>query len=288
MRLIGLIVCFLFFACGSHGGKADTGNKVYYMPENHLFTEDDNTKEVNANGVDEQYFNDIIAKAQDIYSPIFAEHGGNLVIKGDWSNSTVNAYANRDGSDWIVQMFGGMARRNEITREGFALVLCHEIGHHLAGFPTYSSNWASNEGNSDFYATAGCAAKLFGNTDTEPQPTPTPKQPCPFVPELKKTPCMGFSFAADKTICEKSMEGSLSLGKLLAVLGGEKAPSYNTPDQSKVTKTSDSHPKAQCRLDTMYLGILCTKSWNDSIIPKNKSEMAAVSCSSRPACWYKS
>lgn len=295
MKLMVLVLGFLFIACGSSKGKSNNEgpNFVRFMPDNQLFLEDDSAKEVNSNGIDEAYFNGIIAKAQAIYAPIVAQHGGNLTIEGDWSDSTVNAYANRSGNSWTVNMFGGMARRNEITKDGFALVICHELGHHLAGYPFYVGQWAANEGNSDYYATAGCAAKLF--TDEAPAPTPepapTPKSPCPFAPsfvaDANATPCKGFSFGADTSVCQRSIDGSLSLGKLLAVLGGQKAPAINTPDRTVVSKTQDSHPKAQCRLDTMYQGILCTKIWNDSIIPRTKADMASVSCSARPACWYK-
>jgi hypothetical protein len=287
MKFIVLALCILFVSCGSGKGSGKNSH-VSFMPDNQLFLLDDTTKEVNANGIDETFFNDIIEKAQAIYGPIVAQHGGVLNITGNWSDSTVNAYANRNGDTWEVAMFGGMARRNEITKDGFALVLCHEIGHHLAGYPNYAGQWAANEGNSDYYATAGCASKLLTSGDsTEPTPNPTPKPPCPYLPEAAATPCKGFSLAGDTTVCQRSIDGALSLGKLLAVLGGERIPTIATPDSSVVRKTSDTHPKAQCRLDTMYQGILCNRLWNDGIIPRNKTEMATVSCSARPACWYK-
>ena len=290
MRLMALLLCFAFIACGH--GKKDKTSHVSFLPENTLFTADDPSLQVNANGIDEAYFNAIIAKAQAIYDPIVAQFNGTLLISGDWNDSTVNAYADRQGNVWKVQMYGGMARRSEITKDGFALVICHEIGHQISGFPKYAGSWASNEGNSDYYATAGCAEKLFSETDPVPTPTPdptpvpTPKPPCPFVPEADATPCKGFSFGGNATVCQRSIDGALSLGRLLAVLGGEKAPSINTPDKSVVTKTSDRHPRSQCRLDTMYAGIICTQKWNDGIVPSNQKEMALVSCSMRPRCWY--
>jgi len=290
MKFLSLLVCFVFIACGH--GKKDKTSHVSFLPENTLFTADDPSLQVNANGIDEAYFNALIAKAQDIFAPIVAQHGANLVITGNWSDSTVNAYASRSGNIWEVKMFGGMARRSEITKDGFALVICHELHHHLSGFPTYAGEWAANEGNSDFGATAGCAERMLSEADPvptpapDPTPVPTPKPPCPFVPEVDATPCKGFSFGGNATVCQRSIDGSISLGKLLAVLGGTKIPSINTPDKTVVTKTSDKHPNAQCRLDTMYLGVLCSQKWNYGIIPQNKNEMAMVSCSSRPRCWY--
>lgn len=284
MRFIFWIIVSMFVSCGIGNGKTEGKAKDFhasFMPNNMLYMEDDNSKDVSANLIDEAYFNSIIAKAQGIYEPIVKMHGGNLNISGNWQDSTVNAFADRNGDEWNVSMFGGMARRNEITKEGFALVICHEIGHHLAGYPVYAGQWASNEGNSDYYATAGCATKLFGEeVEQPPLPTPEPKTPC-YAENCKS------ELKADPTICQKSIDGALSLGKLLANLNGDRTPSLNTPDKTVVKKTQDAHPRAQCRLDTMYMGVLCSKAWNDSIIPRNKQDMPKVSCEARPTCWYK-
>ena len=47
-----------------------------------------------------------------------------------WKNDTVNANAQQRGRNWIVNMYGGLARRPEIFFRRFAMVLCHELGHH--------------------------------------------------------------------------------------------------------------------------------------------------------------
>lgn len=78
-----------------------------------------------------------------------------------------NASAQRMGSTWVVNMYGGLARHNEITIDGFALVLCHEIGHHLGGAPKYGgfNTWGTNEGGSDYFATLKCLRRIFQNDD---------------------------------------------------------------------------------------------------------------------------
>ena len=57
-------------------------------------------------------------------------------------------------------MFGGLARHKLVTPDGFALVACHEMGHHLGGAPR-RGGWASNEGQSDYYATTKCARRIW-------------------------------------------------------------------------------------------------------------------------------
>ena len=61
-----------------------------------------------------------------------------------------------------VIMFGGLARRPEITADGFLLVVCHELGHHLAGYP-FIDDWAANEGQADYFATQSCTKNIWQN-----------------------------------------------------------------------------------------------------------------------------
>lgn len=258
------------------------------MPENQLFTQDDMDVTY---GIAETDFNQILDKVEDIYTPIFAGFGAKLVVERNWSDGTVNAYAKQNGSEWIISFFGGLARRKEITPDGFAMVVCHEIGHHLAGWPKYTgSSWAANEGNSDFYSAASCAKKLF--SDNQPAPTPNPStDPCDFLPtvsyeEEEALAACPATNDTEKTICKRIVNASMSLGKLLAALGNDKIPSIYTPDTRVVTTMQDSHPRAQCRLDTMVAGVKCKKVWDDSVMPKTKAEMSQVTCDSKPRCWY--
>ena len=85
----------------------------------------------------------------------------NLTVYG--LTNTVNANASQRGRTWIVNMYGGLARRPEITPDGFAMVLCHELGHHMGGFP-FVSGWAANEGQSDLFATLSCGRILLVTT----------------------------------------------------------------------------------------------------------------------------
>ena len=101
-------------------------------------------------------FNQIIDKAEQIYAPIIQSHRGKLVFNRLWKDNTVNASANQDGANWEVNMYGGLARRPEVTPDGFAMVVCHELGHHLGGYAFVNESemtWAANEGQSDYFAT---------------------------------------------------------------------------------------------------------------------------------------
>ena len=238
------------------------------MPDNDLDKQD----RYQVPNITQTEFDQILDVVEDIYTPIFKGFGATFNLERDWGDSTVNAWANQVGITWTVHMFGGMARRTEMNVAGFGLVACHEIGHHLAGFPKYSdSPWAANEGQSDYFSTFACARKVFASL------------PVPSVSGKGKEECDKWYNQSDREACYKSISGGLALGKLLAVLGGQRPPTYETPDTTVVTKTSDSHPKAQCRLDTYLAGSVCADvSWNDKVIPTNASAV----CKNRPACWY--
>lgn len=280
MRSLGFAVFLCLVSCGSGVALAAQS----FLPENNLHEQDSLFSD---SKVTEEDFNGVIQYYQYVYAPIVSRYGARLVIQGNWRDSTVNAYANNEGNTWKVQMFGGLARRPEVTVEGFAAVVCHELGHHLAGFPFYR-NWvgsASNEGNSDYFAMMSCIRETFksnsfisfGNKKSAVDDTAINK--CNSVYTTEK----------DRNICYWTMEASWSLASLLAGLGGETV-SFDSYDPKVVRQTSDSHPAAQCRLDTMVAGALCPKTWNPMAMPRTQAQAFEQTCPSgvgaRSRCWF--
>ena len=60
----------------------------------------------------------------------------------------------------------------------------------------------------------------------------------------------------DQDLCYRTAMAGKSVADLLATLGKQDLPSFLTPDENRVTRTYNSHPKAQCRLDTYLSGAL--------------------------------
>lgn len=286
MRKIRMIVSASLLV--SSAAFAFEGQRTF-MPPNQLQLEAQDGV-----GITEAQFNAVIDRAEAIYKPIIEKFGGKLVVDRRWSDETVNASAEQQGTTWNVHMYGGLARRAEVTEDGFAMVLCHEIGHHIAGYP-YVQDWAANEGQSDIHATGACAAKMFA-----------PNAELAFVaettlPEEMKAKCdAAHTESKDREICYRSLVAGKSLADLLAALGNTKA-NFETPDQSVVSKTNNAHPAAQCRLDTYVAGALCGASkWDYGLIPgksfprhnsmDSQKEAYAHSCESgpgaRPKCWF--
>jgi hypothetical protein len=256
------------------------------LPQNDLWKEDVMPMD---DDVSRERFEKIIDDIAEIYKPIVKDLGGNLVFEKNWTDSTVNAYASRAGKTWTVAMFGGLARRPEVTPDGFALVVLHEIGHHISGFPFYDGEWASSEGGSDWYAT-GAGAKLIW-TDAQENAAIAASAPMSY-----KKWCSGKG----EDLCVRSLLAGQSLANLLAKLNQEGVPSYETPDTSIATKIFESHPPAQQRLDTYLAGAICKKSFPTSYIPglssggvgyntrESEREAIKAGCANYPLSWYAS
>lgn len=277
------------------GATASTAEAAF-LPPNNLHLQDGLRK---ASNVTEAQFNAIIDHAIAYYKPFLkVNFNADLVVNRRWTDSTVNASASQFFNTWNVNMYGGLARRSETTPDGFALVLCHEIGHHLGGYP-FSSSWAADEGSSDYFATISCARDLW-REDVEVNALSRN-----IIPEYPKTLCdTAWEDEADQNLCYRSMLAGQSLGKLLSALGGTKAE-FTTPDKTIVKSTNHAHPKGQCRLDTYMAGALCPQEFDASLIPgkdlgsKRNSAQAEEAAANytclqrdfqtgvRPVCWFK-
>jgi hypothetical protein len=260
------------------------------LPENDLWLST-SAKNVN-DSIDEAKFNEVIDSVVDIYAPIISNMGGNLVVERAWEDGTVNAYAQRSGSTWKINMFGGLARHEAITPDGFALVVCHEIGHHIGGAPKkgnwWGSSWASNEGQSDYWATLKCLRKVFATQNNQEVLNKLD------VPETVTQTCSKiFNTKSDQDICARGSMAGLSTAKLFQALRRQTtAPKFNTPDPSEVSKTDHNHPQTQCRLDTYFAGAVCEALVNDDVSQDDEVQGVCYrdlghTTGVRPLCWFK-
>lgn len=265
------------------------------LPPNDLYLEDN----LFGSDMTEEQFLTITNSVIDVYKPLAKTHGANLTVNARWNDSTVNASAQQTGKSWIVNMYGGLARRPEVTADGYVMVICHELGHHFAGFP-FVSAWAANEGQSDYFATQACAQKLWA-ADLEVNATFRETVELP----AKELCDQNYSTEEAQNLCYRAAMAGKSLATLLGALGGGAAlPDFSTPDTTEVSRTNGRHPAAQCRLDTYTAGALCTVDFNETIIPgKNNGrstreaevEAYTYSCATRdgytqsvrPRCWFK-
>lgn len=240
-------------------------------------------------GISESEFNTVLDRVEKIYGPDIAATGNRLKVNRLWKDNTVNASAQRSGTDYIINMYGGLARHPATTEEGFALVACHEVGHHIAGAPKVSgwgSNWASNEGASDYFATLKCLRRYFIEFGT------SEKVENSEIDAFARSQCESqWPHPLDREVCLLNSLAGQSVANLFADLRKDQnPPRFNTPDTKKVARTDDNHPATQCRLDTYFQGALCLARIND---PLSEKDFRAGSCSeetdqigNRPRCWF--
>lgn len=268
-------------ACDLHG---TTG----IVEENDLYISVDDKA---AGGITKEQFNSSIDKVINVYGDIVSEHGGKLVVERKWMDGTVNAYARQIEDTWMVSMFGGLARHQAITEDGFTLVVCHELGHHLGGAPKKFRNgkivWASNEGQADYWGTMKCLRKVWAN---ENNIAAAKKIKVDF--SVKKKCSATYRDAEDKAICYRASMAGKSLASLFRHL--RKLPNavdFSDPETSEVETTYHGHPMPQCRLDTYFRASLCKVG---AYVDVSYVDPSVGTCTraggqiqgSRPKCWY--
>jgi len=282
VRAIILLLVFSIpatFACSIDGRSG-------FMPENDMSIP---VGAKMANNMTEERFNEIIDKVEAVYAPIIKkDRRARLKVNRKWSDDTVNASAQQFWKLWIVNMFGGLARHPAVTDDGFALVVCHELGHHLGGAPKNGGvmGWASNEGQSDYFASLKCFRKVFGDDDNVNIVNNMD------IDSTAKTLCESeWGNAEDQALCVRAAMAGKSLSTLLA--GGTRGSvNFDTPDDSVVERTNNRHPAGQCRLDTYFQGSLCDQP-HTADVSKRDATVATCNRSTnhkigiRPLCWYK-
>lgn len=245
-----------------------------------------------SSNITKEKFNQILDRVNEIYAPIVETTGNKLVVVRKWEDGTVNAYANRSGNNWMITMFGGLARHEAVTADAFALVACHELGHHLGGLPKkkifFFTLWAANEGQSDYWGVMKCLRKYFEKDDNKKIISEMQ------LNEYAVTKCNDvFGDEEDAAICIRSAMAGLSLANLFKVLKNLEVPlKFETPDTTVVSQTNHSHPAPQCRLDTYFSAALCEKDAYDDVSETDINQGLCArrdgyTIGSRPFCWYK-
>jgi hypothetical protein len=287
IKKLGLITATATLLTLGSAFACDINGQTGFLPENDLYV---GTTDKARSDMTEEKFNEIIDRVDKHYSPIVKELGGKLKWNRKWSDGTVNASAQRFMSTYKVNMYGGLARHELVTDDGFAMVVCHELGHHLAGAPKvggFMMKWASNEGQSDYFASLKCFRRVFESDDNKAIVANM------VIPALVTAKCeANYSDSNDIALCSRISVAGKSLANLLGSLRSSAEVKFDTPDTSVVSTINHKHPAAQCRLDTYFQGALCDRRISDEL---SNSDAKVGTCNRdqgytdgvRPLCWFK-
>lgn len=279
-----MMATFSSLACDFHGKTGITiDNDLWIGPH-----------DKSAAGITQEQFDRSITDVEAIYNDIVDSNGGELKVVRNWDDGTVNAFARQTNGVWEVHMFGGLARHETVTEDGFALVVCHELGHHLGGAPRKldwfgQTRWAANEGQADYWGVSKCFRKLLEKRGDSINVV----RRMTVDAEVRKTCQAQFGASPEDTaICIRSAYAGRSLASLFHSLRGlTEDLSFTVKDPQTAETTYHGHPMPQCRLDTYFSAAACDVASHidtDMNDPKigtcNRTDGHTVGL--RPLCWY--
>lgn len=242
-----------------------------------------------ANDLTEKEFRTLIKDFEKFFAPsIDRDYNTELILIGSWASNTVNAYAEQDTKKFMINIYGGLARHKDVTKDGVTATLCHELGHHLGGYPKKSTNkWSSAEGQADYYATMKCLRRIWEKADNR-LATASMEIPVALKTECAKT------YASDegKALCHRMGLAGRSVALMIQDLDHDSLiPKFETPEREVVRVMNYQHPFSQCRLDTFFQGAICPVSESVEFSDSDETQGACHQKLGdlrglRPRCWF--
>lgn len=244
----------------------------------------------NLNPLTEKDLKEVTDRLQKIYGDVVTKsYNSKLIFDTEWDDNTVNAFASRPTEgEFHIHVPGGIVRAKGMSKDSLALVLCHELGHHLGGAPRTNlfNGWPAAEGQADYWATSKCLKKYFFELKNEDVDVAS------NVPDRIMKDCNKiYSDFPSMKICVRSILAAIDFSVFLNQLPSTKVPvKMETPDSKVVKGTNiNDYPRPQCRFDTLYQGALCNISFNDltsNTDPSVASCMDQNQLGARPKCWF--
>jgi hypothetical protein len=247
-----------------------------------------------------------------------ARHAAKLALIPDCEEENLGAHAgfpttapdpSATSRDWTIDLYRGSVTpylSADVTR----WLVCHEIGHFMAGFPfkpfvelANLNQWhtvPASEGAADYFSTKECLTRVWEHDRDNAAYRA-------LVPQLGRERCdASWARQDERDICYRSIVVANEVMRFWGNGRGENVD-ITTPSTHVAPITFTATLEAQCRFDTLVAGALCSEPMDLAVIPglvptpwdgtygphSAASERHAMrySCDSgvgaRPACWFK-
>ncbi|MES2525457.1 MAG: hypothetical protein V4598_00155 [Bdellovibrionota bacterium] len=245
---------------------------------------------VSENGLTERDFKVLVERVRKVYDPVFASQGYAVEYLLYWDVEEGNAMTSESKDEkkaWFM-FSGGLLRAKYMTKDGFLFAACHEIGHHLGGFPKEKElKWCSTEGQADYFANLRCMKELLKG-DPENAKARELKLPANIVRRCEKT----YSDEESINICLRSTKAAEDAYKFLQAKesGKDADESLFNRFMMPANETIMRYPEITCRAETAYRGAICDRQGELSdtdetagVCHKKNGDRIGM----RPACWFK-
>lgn len=265
---------------------------------------------------DQRRFQALIEATLATFQSHAAAHRARLTSVIHWNSSGAGAFTLRKdgGTTWEIWFYDGITRLPYVTPDLILSVACHEVGHHLGGYPFKANGWAAAEGQADYFAIHACLPAVWEHLEENPLPSDLVEYPSPAdsAPQ-SETADPDLASRCQRAFREpQRLATCLRAARLMAAVrlyegGGTRAPPrFDTPDLHVVSETVLTHPSPQCRLDTQIAAMLCGRVFDFDTIPglgrdgigRNSAEAELDSsrylcgpedtstAARRPLCWF--
>ena len=192
-------------------------------------------------------YQDIDSIIKNMYQPVFSRKGLSLSIRmadGNIGGGVRGAGTRKEGNRIAIVIDDKL--QHQVSKAGYALILCHEVGHYVAGTP-YRAGGISAEGQADYWAMRACLGRIINQIEAN-------------------SGGVGQQLCRGNQVCAKMANAGEEVGQWLNMLtGGRSRVSMLREDRNVVYRTNVMYPSVQCRLQTF----------------KN-----AIFNRPRPRCWY--
>lgn len=245
---------------------------------------------VNESGITEEVFNETFTKVIDQYEKVFTDQGISVQRIIDWNNTWVNAQTGWTGARSVKFFFSGeLARQKYMTKDALVYVGCHEVGHHLGGFPKKDGKWSTSEGGSDYFAALKCMRTIFKN-----DPENAAMENADLPAEVKNKCREVYPDQDDYLLCLRTTKAGDDMARTFKYRRvKEEIPFMMLSVLPDVERTNDAgYPSNECRAVTAFAGAICSKGPEFPISFVDEAsgychEKNGDTFGMRPRCWFK-